>query len=164
MRPDFPIIRLGPTDLPEAFELIHLYGEAFETGKYRMPAKSYLARWLENPGFIVLAALDGKKVIGGLTAYELMMFHEEQPEIFIYDLAVKKEYQRKGTGTRLINFLKDYAAGKGIRTIFVMANEEDDHAIKFYRAAGGKMEKVGLFTFDTGDFKSICRGNEKNHG
>ncbi|WP_201274282.1 GNAT family N-acetyltransferase [Microvirga brassicacearum] len=48
---------------------------------------------------VVLVALAGEDVIGGLVAYELAMFEQGRRELYIYDLAVSEEYRRCGIAT-----------------------------------------------------------------
>jgi aminoglycoside 3-N-acetyltransferase I len=87
------------------------------------------------------------EVMGGLTACGLPMYYSNRSEIFLYDLAVKPEYQRMGFGKGLIQSLKEYCIKNGIKEFFVMAHEEDEHAIEFYRATGGRGEKVINFVY-----------------
>ena len=75
------------------------------------------------------------------------MYYSENSEIFIYDLAVKPEYQRMGVGKSLIHKLKEYCVENGIVEFFVLAHEEDEHAIEFYRSTGGKREDVVNFLY-----------------
>lgn len=87
-------------------------------------------------------------VAGGATAYVLAPYHARMPELFIYDVAIATQHQRKGLGAKLIAALKDYCRENNIGEMFVPAHEEDTHALDFYRSTGGKAEKVVLFTYD----------------
>ena len=40
------------------------------------------------------------------------------------------------------------AAAEGIGVVFVPADDEDTHALDFYRAMGGEPQPVTIFTFD----------------
>jgi len=64
---------------------------------------------------------------------------------------VKPEYQRMGIGKSLIQSLKEHCIRNRIKEFFVMAHEEDELAIEFYRATGGKTEKVINFLFEAGE-------------
>ena len=98
-----------------------------------------------------MAAFYENEIAGGLTAYELPMYYSNHSEILLYDLAVKAEYQRMGFGKRLIHALKEYCIRNGINEFFVLAHEEDEHALEFYRSTGGKSEKVINFIYDVTD-------------
>jgi aminoglycoside 3-N-acetyltransferase I len=43
--------------------------------------------------------------------------------------------------------LRDGAAARGIRVLFVPAENDDLHALDFYRALGGTPSQVTVFTF-----------------
>jgi len=142
----FVITQLGKNDTTLAGKLITLFAEVFEEKK--TPAnKTQTTVLLNNPAFIALVALDGNNVIGGITAYELPMLTKAKPEIFIYDVAVQKEYQRKGIGKKLMAALFALAKERGAGEVFVAAHHEDKHAMKFYRSLGGKAEKANMFVF-----------------
>jgi ribosomal protein S18 acetylase RimI-like enzyme len=127
--------------------LVRLYAEVFETQSFTMPSAGYLQALLEKEHVMFFTALSGGEVVGGLTAYVLPSVYFEKSEIYIYDLAVATEYQRKGIGRQLINALKEYCKEAG-REIFVQADIEDQHAIDFYKATGGRSEDVIHFSYD----------------
>ncbi len=89
---------------------------------------------------------DGQ-IVGGLTAHTLPMTHSESDEIFIYDIAVRAEHQRRGVGRLLVAHLRQVASDAEIHDLFVPADDEDTHAIEFYRALGGVGAPVTFFTF-----------------
>jgi len=143
----FNIKHLTNEDISTFTALIDLFNAVFEE-ESKIGSEANLFRLLNDRHFIVLVALAGNEVVGGLTAYDLPMYYRDSSEIFLYDLAVKPEYQRMGIGKGLIQSLKDYCSKNGIKEFFVMAHEEDEHAIEFYRATGGKSEKVVNFVYD----------------
>jgi aminoglycoside 3-N-acetyltransferase I len=147
MNDHFQIKHLGKEDLLLFQELIGLFREVFEMENAGVPGDPYLAGLLEDPHFIAYAAIGEKKVIGGLTAYELPMVYAGRSEMFIYDLAVQPAFQRTGIGQGLMAALQQYCRQNGIREMFVAANEEDSHAIDFYRRIGGQEERVRHFTY-----------------
>ena len=107
-----------------------------------------MLKLLSNTNFIAIAAFRENEIVGGLTAYELSMYYSDNSEIFLYDLAVKPEYQRMGIGKRLIHHLREYCVKNGIDEFFVLAHAEDEHAVEFYRSTGGKSEKVVNFLYN----------------
>ena len=130
--------------------LIQLFNIVFEEDESAMSSETNLFKLLSNNHFVAMAAFYQNEIAGGLTAYELPMYSSDRSEIFLYDLAVKPEYQRRGIGKRLIHHLNDYCFKNGINEFFVLAHEEDVHAVEFYRSTGGKSEKVVNFVFLTG--------------
>jgi aminoglycoside 3-N-acetyltransferase I len=146
---EFQVKRLGVKDALLFQKLIHLFHEVFEMDTYTGSDEVYLNRLLENDQFVVLVIWKGDEVVGGLTGYELSLYYGKYKELYLYDMAIKQTFQRKGLGAQLIAELRAYCQGKGIQDFFVEAHQEDIHALEFYRAAGGKAEKVVHFNFDT---------------
>ena len=141
------IKRLTKEDLSNFTALINLFNLVFEE-ESKIGSEANSLRLLNNDGFIAIVAIAENEVVGGLTAYELPMYYSDSSEIFLYDLAVKPEHQGNGIGKGLLHSLREYCIENGIKDFFVMAHEEDEHAIEFYHATGGKSEKVVNFVYD----------------
>lgn len=138
----FEFKRLTTDDLSMCKSLVEMFTTTFEE-EPTIGSDSHLLKLLGNNSFIAIAAVSENKVLGGLTAYELPMIYSDASEIILYDMAVRHEYQRMGIGKGLIQSLKEYCIKNEIETFFVMAHEEDIHAVEFYHATGGKSEKIG---------------------
>lgn len=147
MNSEITLKRLGADDLQLLQRMVILFHRVFEVEERIMAAEDYHEQLLKNPAFIAMVAMDGNEIVGGLTAYVLPMYYRRSAEAYIYDIAVADAHQRKGVGRALIESLKEYCWQNGISTIFVEANEEDIHAVDFYRSLGGQMEKVAHFNF-----------------
>jgi aminoglycoside 3-N-acetyltransferase I len=141
------IRKLTSRDLSAFKTLLLLFNQAFEEERDLSNAE-HLSALLNNRQFVVLAAFSGEKILGGLTAYELPLYYDNKTELFLYDMAVHPDHQRKGIGKQLLEFLKDYCAKNEINTFFVLAHEEDVHALEFYRATGGQREHVANFIYE----------------
>ena len=111
----------------------------------------YLDRLLGREDFWAIAALAENDLIGGLTAHTLPMTRSESSEVFIYDIAVREDHQRQGVGRQLITALRGAASAAGIQDVFVPADNDDAHALEFYRALGGQASPVTFFTFAAED-------------
>lgn len=142
----FTIRRLTTADLALARRVFLTMTEVFEDPGGPL-GDAYLAALLARPDFWAFAALEGDAVLGGLTAHTLLMTRSESREVFIYDLAVVPDRQRQGLGRRLVSALREAAAAEGIHVAFVPADNEDTHALDFYRAIGGVPAPVTIFTF-----------------
>ncbi|MEN9562812.1 MAG: hypothetical protein RIR73_1056 [Chloroflexota bacterium] len=141
------IRKLTSRDLSAFKTLLLLFNQAFEEERDLSNAE-HLSVLLNNRQFVVLAACSGEEILGGLTAYELPLYYGNETEIFLYDMAVHPDHQRKGIGKQLLEFLKDYCARNEINTFFVLAHKEDVHALEFYRATGGEREQVANFIYE----------------
>ena len=138
--------RLTAADVELARRTFLTMSAVFETPGAALDDE-YVRALLGRPGFWAFAAIDGDRVLGGLTAHTLPMTRSASAEVFIYDLAVVPERQRQGIGRRLVAALREAAAAEGITVAFVPADNEDTHALDFYQAIGGAPAPVTIFTF-----------------
>ena len=146
--PQWHIHRLGATERSLGHTLFRTIAGVFEEEPGAQPLPdAYVEQLLSRTDFWALAAVIGDDVVGGLTAHTLPMTRSAASEVFIYDLAVQPAHQRKGIGRALVNELRTHAAAAGIATVFVPAENEDTHALDFYRAIGGEPAAVTFFTF-----------------
>jgi aminoglycoside 3-N-acetyltransferase I len=143
----FQVKWLARADLHTFKSMIHMFSAVFEEPP-SLGSDAHLIKLLESTSFLAIAAVSEHEVLGGLTAYELPMVYSNDSEMILYDMAVRPEYQRTGVGKALIQSLKEYCLKHKIETFFVMAHEEDLHAIEFYHATGGESEKVVNFLYD----------------
>lgn len=143
---DIWIKRLACRDSELARQLFQLIAEVFSE-KYQHQSNDYLEQLLKRSDFWAISAFDGGDIVGGITAHTLPMTKAEASEIFIYDIAVREEYQRRSIGRRLITFLLETAYSQGIKVVFVAADNDDDGALNFYKALGGLPSPVTFFSF-----------------
>ena len=99
------------------------------------PSDAYYRDLLAREDVLALVAIDGERVIGGLTAYLLRKFEQERSEIYIYDLAVAEDRRRLGVATALIGEVRRIGREAGAWTLFVQADiiPEDEPARALYR-------------------------------
>lgn len=140
------IKQLQQSDTASFMAMIEMFNTVFEE-EPAIGSKTHLQRLLTDPHFIAIAALHEGEVLGGLTAYILPMYYSDSPEVLLYDMAVKTDYQRMGIGKALLRQLKRYCQQNAVGEFFVLAHEEDEHAIEFYRSTGGRSEKVVNFLY-----------------
>jgi aminoglycoside 3-N-acetyltransferase I len=144
---DIKIQKLEAKDIDQFVELITIYEELFEMEDFKMPSKEYLQRVLERGDFWTFVAIAGKKVVGGLTAHLLVQYYTTTPQVYLYDLGVKEDFQRQGIGKALIAELKDFSKKHGIDEMYVQADLEDVLALDFYCATGAQPVQVVHFNY-----------------
>lgn len=145
---DNVIIRKLDIDSVKEFkDLIFLFEDVFEMDELQIPSDDYLKEKLSNKDFFVFVAMYNNKVIAGLTAYVMHQYYSTKPIIYIYDLAVLVEYQRKGIGKKLINEINLYCKNIGFDEVFVQADMEDDYAIDFYNSTKAIGRSIGHFYY-----------------
>lgn len=108
---------------------------------------AYISALLAREDVWILAALREGSPIAGLTAFLLPLTRSADTEVFVYDVAVAAPFQRQGLGRRLMALVGTMAAARGIEMVWVAADNEDEHALDFYRAVGGAASQVTVFTF-----------------
>lgn len=140
-------VRLRAGDRELAREVFAMMTAVFEEPGGPL-GDEYLDRLLTRATFWAVAAVAEGVAVGGLTAHELAMTRDEDTELFLFDLAVRADWQRRGVGRSLLNHLRTAGATAGISTVFVPADNDDRHALDFYTAVGGRAEAVTIFTFD----------------
>jgi aminoglycoside 3-N-acetyltransferase I len=141
------IKQLKPEDVVEFIGMLRLFEDGFEMKDHQIPGEGYLSKLLSRKDFIVFIAVHKTAVVGGLTAHVLPSYYFQSSEVYIYDLAVKTTYQRKGIGRKLIQALTAYCRLRNYKEFFVQADEPDTHALEFYRSTGGRAEKVVHFYY-----------------
>ncbi len=152
------IERLTHKGIDDFSDLIKVFEIIFEWDNFSLPTKSHLQRLLSNESFLVFVAKKDEKVVGGLTAYILDKYDNEKSSVYIYDIAVLTEQQRKGIGKLLITTLNHYCEKNGFDEVFVQAETEDTQAINFYRTTpiSKKLKATQfIYSFDTNFIKPI---------
>lgn len=120
-------------------EALRVFADSFEEEENFFsapPGDAYLRRLLSDGRFVLIAAKSDGKVVGALSAYELMKYEQERSEFYIYDLAVAEPFRRRGIARSLIEALKPIARDAGAWVIFVQADRKDEPAVALYRSLG----------------------------
>jgi aminoglycoside 3-N-acetyltransferase I len=107
----------------------------FFNGECEALNDSYINRLLNREDFWMLAAFVDEQVIAGLTAHSLPMTSAEESELFLYDIAVRRDHQRTGVGRRMMTELLEKAAACGIKSVFVESFLRTGHNPSWIRAA-----------------------------
>jgi aminoglycoside 3-N-acetyltransferase I len=138
--------KLAASDIEVARSLFSVMASVFG-GASESVSAPYVESLLRRNDFWVVAALANGEPVGGLTAFVLPLTRAESKELVIYDIAVVPAHQRHGIGRQLLKTARDLAAECGITTTWIPAENEDVHALDFYRSLGGVPSSVTIFTF-----------------
>ena len=126
-------------------EISNLMNEEFSKPPFN--EKSNLKDILKSIRFFhkigtIKIAIENKEIVG------VIVFKQEQywegPSILIEDLAIRKNFQRKGIGKLLINDLEKDAKKKKISAIYFLTRKKSS-AIKFYKKLGYKLRPNTVF-------------------
>ena len=82
--------------------------------------------------------IEEKRIVGVLV-FQIELWWEGSV-IIIQDLTVNKEFQKKGIGKLLMNFVERYACNNNVKRIYFGTNRKSP-SIKFYKKLGYKTNK-----------------------
>jgi aminoglycoside 3-N-acetyltransferase I len=136
----FIIRKLEPFDIDFAKQLFWFFQIDDGIVSPVIPSDEYLKTLLSKDDFHVVVALQNNALIGGLTAYELVMYKAEIKEMFLYEIAVEPKQRRTGVAKALVEFLKRIGRSKGMKEMYVGTNKNNLAAMKLYQSSGGKIE------------------------
>ena len=144
----FIIKKLSSEDLALAQELIKEWSLDEGIKNPKIPNDAYLNKLLSKDDFHIYVAIQDKKVVGGLTAYELPMFDTAINEIFLYEIGVSEKFRRQGIAKALIQKLIEYCKENSIEVIFLGTELDNEAAKQLYLSTGGEMEIIPWFTYE----------------
>jgi len=101
------------------------------------PARpDWAQRFLTEPGHHLLVAYVDDQPVGMVTGVE-MTHPDKGTEMFLYELAVADEHQRRGIGRGLVTRLAGIARDRGCYGMWVLTDRTNVAAMTAYQAAGG---------------------------
>lgn len=146
MLEEIEIKKLAASEIALAKSLVLMFGSDDGTGEdFVPPSNKYCAEMLARADFHVIVALDGARLVGGLTAYEMKMFKRETTEMFLYEIEVAETHRRRGIGKALIGRLFEICREKGIVEMFVGTERENAPARRLYASTGGKADEDSVW-------------------
>jgi ribosomal protein S18 acetylase RimI-like enzyme len=105
-------------------------------------------RLQDNKDYLFIVAKDNEKVVGFMSVIINHDIVEQcKPFITIWNVRVKSEYRNKKIGTRMINFIEQYAKENNCDFIALLAAPNNKIAQSFYQSLG--------FNKDIGYIKKI---------
>ena len=105
-------------------------------------ANEILKKIKQNTNHIIYVAIDNKKIVGSTTLLiEQKFIHDGGLVGHIEDVVVRKDYERRGIGIKLVTSLLERAKGKNCyKTIL----DCKDDVKQFYERIGFKRESNGM--------------------
>ena len=105
-------------------------------------AKEILKKIKQNPNYVIHVATDGEKIVGSTTLLiEQKFIHDGGLVGHIEDVVVRKDYEGKGIGIKLVTSLLERAKEKNCyKTIL----DCKDDVKQFYERIGFKRESNGM--------------------
>ena len=138
---------IKPEEVDKFIELRRIFAEVFEQDAPLLD-EDQIKRIRDNRGFIAIGATVGFELVGGLTAHLVTNYYQGGLDLFIYDIAIKTEHQRKGVGIELLNFTKKFCRNHGVNEMYVAAEADDENALSYYRKTDGKEIAARFFVYE----------------
>ncbi|WP_341224642.1 GNAT family N-acetyltransferase [uncultured Arcticibacterium sp.] len=142
------IQRLGSQDLILFKQLIEIFKETFDGQSKKEIDEFSLNTMLRHVTFVGFVAKIDNEVIGGLTGYEIRSYYKDESEFFLYNLAVKPGYKKKGFGKLLMKTILGFSKDMGHSRLYVGAHIKGSNAVDFYRNSGATEYKVSKFVYE----------------
>ena len=139
--PEIEIREIRENDLENGFlETLDFLRKASDLDKNR--AKEILEKIKQNSNQIIQVAIDDKKIVGCITLLiEQKFIHDGGLVGHIEDVVVRKDYEGKGIGMKLVTSMLEYAKRKNCyKTIL----DCKDDVKQFYERIGFKHESNGM--------------------
>ena len=139
--PEIEIREINEDDLENGFlETLDFLRKASDLDKNK--AKEILEKIKQNSNQIIQVAIDDKKIVGCITLLiEQKFIHDGGLVGHIEDVVVRKDYEGKGIGMKLVTSMLEYAKRKNCyKTIL----DCKDDVKQFYERIGFKHESNGM--------------------
>ena len=139
--PEIEIREIKENDLENGFlETLDFLRKASDLDKNK--AKEILEKIKQNSNQIIQVAIDDKKIVGCITLLiEQKFIHDGGLVGHIEDVVVRKDYEGKGIGMKLVTSMLEYAKRKNCyKTIL----DCKDDVKQFYERIGFKHESNGM--------------------
>ena len=139
--PEIEIREIREGDLENGFlETLDFLRKASDLDKNK--AKEILEKIKQNSNQIIQVAIDDKKIVGCITLLiEQKFIHDGGLVGHIEDVVVRKDYEGKGIGMKLVTSMLEYAKRKNCyKTIL----DCKDDVKQFYERIGFKHESNGM--------------------
>ena len=139
--PEIEIREIKENDLENGFlETLDFLRKASDLDKNK--AREILEKIKQNPNQIIQVAIDDKKIVGCITLLiEQKFIHDGGLVGHIEDVVVRKDYEGKGIGMKLVTSMLEYAKRKNCyKTIL----DCKDDVKQFYERIGFKHESNGM--------------------
>jgi ribosomal protein S18 acetylase RimI-like enzyme len=125
--------RIGPGDERRILDAAYLFDHPLD----EQATREYLAH---DRNYVLLACSDDGTAAGFVRGTELRRLDGPARQMFLYEIAVAPEYQRRGVGTALIRALEGICRAEGFAEMFVFTNRSNTAAMRLYLATGAHTE------------------------
>ena len=99
--------------------------------------EEFVEKFIENDNTYGFIVKDIDKIIGFAYGYRLIR-PDGKAMFFLYSIGILPKYQNQGYGTKLMEYIINYAKEIGCYELFVMTDKGNTRACHLYEKFGGK--------------------------
>jgi len=99
-----------------------------------------MKKFISNGSALVVGAYSGSKIIGFLWAYKRLVLGDER--LHISHIVVGSAFRGCGIGSRMIEFIEQYAFENGIKIIELLTTSKNERTMEFYSKNGYIVTRV----------------------
>ena len=100
-------------------------------------SKDYLNVFINDNNAYGFIAKENNNIVGFAYAYTLLR-PDGKTMFYLHSIGMLPNYQNKGYGTKLMQFIKDYSIKLGCSEMFVITDKGNPRACHLYEKIGGK--------------------------
>ncbi len=126
--------------LTTLLELLFSVEEDFHFDEARQ--RKGLELMITNQACCVLVAETAGEVIGMCSGQITISTAEGGPALLVEDVVVKREWQGRQVGSRLLSALNDWAIDHGISRLQLLADRKNEGALGFYQKMGWQVTSL----------------------
>jgi len=106
-----------------------------------------VAQFLANPTNYLIVAESAENLAGFVLAYRLERLDRTAAQLFVYEVGVAPQYQRRRVGSRLMEHVRHLVSEESLMEAFVITDHSNDAAVRLYRSTGGQVEEAAGVLF-----------------
>ncbi|MBP3635415.1 MAG: GNAT family N-acetyltransferase [Bacilli bacterium] len=114
----------------------------------------YLNNFIKNTNSFGFIAKDEDNIVGFAYAYTLLR-PDGKNMFYLHSIGMLPNYQDKGYGSKLLEFIRNYSKEMGCSEMFVITDKGNPRACHVYEKLGGKNdyedEIVYVYDYEKGD-------------
>jgi GNAT superfamily N-acetyltransferase len=123
--------------------------DSLATGVFDKPVDpDFAGEFLGDARHHLAAALDDDGQIVGIASAVHYVHPDKPPELWINEIAVAPAFRSRGIGKRMMETLFELGRSLGCVEAWVLAEDENNGARRFYAALGGRASPSTMFSFD----------------
>lgn len=103
---------------------------------------SEIKRYLAEQKAVIFVFINNGKASGCIWSYPRVFLDEKR--LFVQMLQIKPEHRNAGIGKQLLNKIEEYAKAHGYYAVDMIAESNNNGAVRFYQREGYQIERVQL--------------------